>query len=459
MRSVLACLVLVALAATGERAPAWQVCLDGACPALAAGDYRANAPSASVPPMTETCAVVRIANLGVQARTLGSGTLVDVDAERGVVVTCAHLFREQVGAITVTFADQQSYVARLAKIDLAVDLAALVIAAPQVQPVELAESGPVRGQPLVSCGYGGDGRLWCNEGTTIGYVQLEGNTEPETLEWTGSARFGDSGGPAFDRQHRLVAVLFGTNGRVVDGTFCGRVRKFLTDLCPRLAARIKARRGGGAKPLQPMPAPNVVAVNPSPISSIPAPEAERPREPACPSGQCAPARSSVPGTVEPGGPAEVPQTSPAGNTASPTAGAAADSLEALAKPWLTARLAALLIAVGVPAGAAGLVSASAVWLVMRRGRRRLEERLKQAGVAQTTISSAAAASPASGRDSQVIERHHNRYVPYELSELDKAWAAAHAHVGEKYPGAVPYLKIAEGVKEQLLSGIKDPQVS
>jgi hypothetical protein len=162
--------------------------------------------------------------------------------------------------------------------------------------------------------------------------------------------------------------------------------------------------------------------------------------------------------VQPGGQAEAAQTPPQVNTPEPPAmEAAADSVEALVKPWITSRLAALLISVGVPGGAAGLVSASAVWLVMRRGRRRLEERVKQLGAAQTTSLSPAPTS--AGSDSQVVERHHNRYVPYELSELDKAWAAAHAHVGEKYPGAVPYLKIAEGVKEQLLSGIKNPQVS
>jgi hypothetical protein len=55
-------------------------------------------------------------------------------------------------------------------------------------------------------------------------------------------------------------------------------------------------------------------------------------------------------------------------------------------------------------------------------------------------------------DPAVIERHHNQYVPYEVSTLDRAWASAHARIGEKYPGAVPYLKMAEGVKDQLLSG-------
>ena len=46
--------------------------------------------------------------------------------------------------------------------------------------------------------------------------------------------------------------------------------------------------------------------------------------------------------------------------------------------------------------------------------------------------------------------------PTRSRRLDKAWAAAHARVGEKYPGAVPYLKIVEGVKDQLLSGNDRP---
>ena len=59
----------------------------------------------------------------------------------------------------------------------------------------------------------------------------------------------------------------------------------------------------------------------------------------------------------------------------------------------------------------------------------------------------------------MVQRHHNQYVPYELTTLDKAWASAHAHVGEKYPGAIPYLKMVEGVKDQLLSGSKSSEVS
>lgn len=48
--------------------------------------------------------------------------------------------------------------------------------------------------------------------------------------------------------------------------------------------------------------------------------------------------------------------------------------------------------------------------------------------------------------------HHNQYVPYETSTLDAAWAKAHSIIGSKYPGAVPYLNMIQGLKDQILSG-------
>lgn len=125
-----------------------------------------------------------------------------------------------------------------------------------------------------------------------------------------------------------------------------------------------------------------------------------------------------------------------------------------AQPWLTARLAKLLIGLGLPAGVATLVAGATVWLLLRRARRRLQSARRT-----TTASGEQSVSTTDGADATAtVERHHNRYVAYETSELDKAWAAAHAHVGEKYPGAVPYLKLVEGVKEQLLSGNNNPQL-
>ena len=376
------------------------------------------------------------------------------------------------------------------------------------------------GDALVSCGYGGDGRLWCNRGQALGYVTVAGGQNLETLELSGAARFGDSGGPVFDRDHHLVAVLFGTNGRVVDGTFCRRVRRFLAGLSPRFR---RGQPAGGAPGVATNPAPPSLAPANPPVASPPptAPpavgggEAERlarleqlaarlnqgwqtlttkidslvaaavkaqqaadaaAASAATTGASAADASAAANSTAQPadgGSSAAAPAPSNAGgpppsnaggpppinivappptNTAPP---AAPDPLETVAAPWVSAKLAALLVSFGVPGGIAGVAAGAVVWLVMRRGKQQLQAQLDRVAAASGSATSAASSSSA---DPAVVQ-HHNQYVAYETTALDKAWAAAHAHVGEKYPGAVPYLKMVEGVKDQLISGNNDPSLS
>ena len=189
-------------------------CVNGMCPV---------APTAPA----KHPAVARIVNQKQDGRYLGSGTLVEKDDARGLIVTCAHLFRDGVGRVTVAFADGRVFDANVLATDRQWDLAALEIAPPAASPVEIAAEAPQPGEWLQSCGYGADGRYRCNQGQARGYVQTVGTSGPETLELSGSARQGDSGGPVFNRQGQLAAVLWGTDGRTVGGTYCGRVRAFL----------------------------------------------------------------------------------------------------------------------------------------------------------------------------------------------------------------------------------------
>ena len=172
-------------------------------------------------------AVARIVNRNQAGRYFGSGTLVGKDDARGIVVTCAHLFRDGAGQISVAFAGGKTFGANLVAIDRQWDLAALEIAPPAALPVDVATDAPRPGDWLESCGYGPDGRWRCNRGQARGYVQAVGTTRPETLELGGSARQGDSGGPVFNGRGQLAAVLWGTDGVTVGGTYCGRVRAFL----------------------------------------------------------------------------------------------------------------------------------------------------------------------------------------------------------------------------------------
>ncbi len=278
----------------------------------------------------------------------------------------------------------------------------------------------------------------------MGYVTAEGGQRFETLELSGAARFGDSGGPVLDRNHRLVAVLFGTNGRVVDATVCGRIHRFLAELVLRIRTR-RANRLAPPKPPQERPLENPPLVDLTPVA---------PKESVVEPPPSAPA--NAPDTAVDRAPPKPPVVELPENLE--PIGRAADSLANAAEPWISARLAAWLISIGVPGGVAGVAAGAAVWLVMRRGKKRLESRLSRL---QDRLGGAPADESVAPQtiEPQMIERHHNRYVAYEVTALDKAWAAAHAQVGEKYPGAVPYLKIAESVKEQLLAGNSDSQPS
>jgi hypothetical protein len=182
------------------------------------------------------------------------------DDRSGTIITCAHLFRQGLGEVTVGFADGRRFQASLLGVDRAWDLAALAIPAPPAEAAPLAADYPRPGDALQSCGYGPDGRYRCNRGKALGYSRAAGSADYETLALSGSAREGDSGGPVFNARGELAAVLWGTDGRTVEATYCGRVRKFLAGLAaPR----------GDPVPSAPKTEPGPSAPSPVPPSAPP----------------------------------------------------------------------------------------------------------------------------------------------------------------------------------------------
>ncbi len=178
-------------------------------------------------PAVTNLAVVRIFADTRTGRNVGSGTLL----EDGRVLTCAHLFSASPGEIAVIFSDGSSHKGRVVSLDRTWDLALLCISQ-QRQGVRIAAAAPKVGDRVQSCGYGRDGRYWCNQGRVLGYISPQGASSFETLEISGRARQGDSGGPIFNQRGELVAVLWGTNGRMVSGAYCGRIRRFLERIAP-----------------------------------------------------------------------------------------------------------------------------------------------------------------------------------------------------------------------------------
>ena len=190
-------------------------------------------------------------------RSYGSGTLVDVDGNEGIIVTCWHLFRERPSSITVRFADGRQQPARLVGTDETWDLAALVIAKPSASPIPIASEFPQVGDRMSAGGYGPDGRLVWQAGTAQGYARPQQVDRYEWLQLSGAARDGDSGGPVLNERGELAAVLWGTNNRVIRGAYCLRVRKFLVQTFPRLANRF------GQRPAQPVGPGSPVPVQPT----------------------------------------------------------------------------------------------------------------------------------------------------------------------------------------------------
>ncbi len=225
--AAVACSMVVATASSvvgGPQQPvAASICPDGVCPSpiQSKSDHHRS--------------VVRVVNAQTGSRSFGSGTLLDKNDRHGLVLTCAHLFREGVGTVSVVFQDGHTYGARVLKLDRAWDLAALLIYAPEAGAVRLADNPPAPGDALSSCGYGHDGRFWCNRGRALQYVVASGTASAETLEISGTARQGDSGGPIINARGELVGVVLATNGRVVVGTCCKRIRRFLAGLSPRFS--------------------------------------------------------------------------------------------------------------------------------------------------------------------------------------------------------------------------------
>src|SRR6185295_27580 len=90
---------VVALSAAG--APLDAQCPGGVCPPRYSPGGSTDANGSEIP----MPAVVRIMNATSSARAIGSGTLVDKKSEHGLVVSCAHLFDQGVGHVTVFFPD------------------------------------------------------------------------------------------------------------------------------------------------------------------------------------------------------------------------------------------------------------------------------------------------------------------------------------------------------------------
>lgn len=164
----------------------------------------------------------------------GSGTLVGVRDQHGLVVTNWHVVRDAVGMVEVVFPDGFRSNARPIQVDQDWDLAALVVwRPPGVEPVRIAAQPPRPGDALTIHGYG-RGKYRIATGRCTTYYAPQPNYPHEMVELDVEARQGDSGGPIFNQSGELAGVLFGAGQGTTMGAFSPRVRYFLAAVAPNL---------------------------------------------------------------------------------------------------------------------------------------------------------------------------------------------------------------------------------
>jgi S1-C subfamily serine protease len=171
-------------------------------------------------------AVVRIVAPEQSSTSLGSGVLVDVNRNQGLVLTNWHVVRESKSAVLVQFADGFQSAGTVVRWDEAWDLAALVIWKPKATPVRLADAPPAVGDMLTIAGFG-RGPYREETGPCTEYLSPGSGYPNEFVELRARARQGDSGGPIFNARGELAGVLFGESDGHTIGSCSTRVKTFL----------------------------------------------------------------------------------------------------------------------------------------------------------------------------------------------------------------------------------------
>jgi hypothetical protein len=177
-------------------------------------------------------AVARIIVPEKDGQSYGSGTLVDVQGQHGLVVTNWHVVRSASAEITAVFPDGSRSPAQVVKVDRDWDLAALSVWRPTAaSPVAVSPLAPKPGEALTIAGYG-SGDYRAASGVCTQYLAPSEKHPYELVELAAEARQGDSGGPIFNDRGELAGVLFGSGPGYTSGSYAGRVREFLTGVIP-----------------------------------------------------------------------------------------------------------------------------------------------------------------------------------------------------------------------------------
>jgi S1-C subfamily serine protease len=174
-------------------------------------------------------AIVRVIAPERNGVSYGSGALVAVSETYGLVVTNWHVVRDAAGVVGIAFPNGFYSAATVLKVDRDWDLAALAIWRPNVAPLPVATQAPCPGERLTIAGYG-NGWFRAVSGRCTQYVSPGVNYPFEMIELSAPARNGDSGGPILNDRGEIAGVLFGSAFGRTTGSYCGRLRWFLSSV-------------------------------------------------------------------------------------------------------------------------------------------------------------------------------------------------------------------------------------
>ena len=212
-------------------------------------------PSATNAPQPHP-AVVRVIAPERGGTSLGSGTLVAIRDDYGIVVTNWHVVRDASEPVIVVFPGGFRSLGRVLKTDRDWDLAAVAIDRPDVEPVSLSIVAPRAGDFLTIAGYGA-GSYRAATGRCTQYLSPGRRLPFEMVEFSTAARQGDSGGPIFNDCGELAGVLFGAGSGTTSGSYCLRVAEFLAPVLDAAGAAgepvMVAARAAHLKRLPPPP--------------------------------------------------------------------------------------------------------------------------------------------------------------------------------------------------------------
>ncbi len=440
----------------------------------------------------------------------GTGTLVERDGSKALILTAAHVL-DTSGECWVDWGDGNRRPAELLGMDSVLDIAALVVedSPLEIPAIPLAEEDPPIGATVEVAGYGGKQFKHCLA-RVLGFMPRQGQTEPTQLVSDFLPVSGDSGGPILYKQ-KLCGVLWGgrcqNNGPAFEtqGTRVGPIRRFLQRIGWRIRARHQQRKPKPPAVKQPPAAPEVdpsklVPVEPPSLGGPPGHEGRVIEEPAIDDAEIARIKADLDAMqserdklkaaldlankhalaeaakqraaeeaaaaavkAEQDKPPEIEINMPA-----PPPGPIARKIEGVAAAKGQAWLTTLLVGLGIPAGPAGwgaglaasaAIGAAGYWLrgkISNRRHARLGARLQRVRGDEPESVRQPDSQPTIVTTEQppaAAEVHRfNRYVPYDSQATDKAWADAHAILIEKFPGYRTALRAAQNLKNQIMKG-------